>query len=262
MFRVVALIIFMIAAFARAEVISIKPLESCFSCSSKPSMTMYWKGKDSKAVVIFIPGGEGYIGLQEGQTDHQYYFFQTLKRLTNPLLTSGSFDVVLLDSPAELSPRSFYPSDRGAFDHLIRIESAIKYYKEKTGLPVWLMGHSNDGISLTEVFKYAKKNNKTDLISGFIVSGVRSETYFDPPYTFPMLFIHHEKDGCTHTTPGASLKNFEKVKAVSQKPTEFVYVTGGLVEPRDPCRSGHHMYYAAGDEAAKYMDQFLLKIYP
>ena len=94
MFRVVALIIFMIAAFARAEVISIKPLESCFSCSSKPSMTMYWKGKDSKAVVIFIPGGEGYIGLQEGQTDHQYYFFQILKRLTNPLLTSGGFDEI------------------------------------------------------------------------------------------------------------------------------------------------------------------------
>ena len=260
--KIFALIIFLITSNVHAEVIPIKPLESCFSCSSKPSMTMYWKGNDSKALVIFIPGGEGYIGFKEGEQDHPYQFFQTLKRLTNPNLTSGNFDVVLLDSPSELSPRQLYPSDRGAFDHMIRIESTIKFYKEKTGLPVWLMGHSNGGISLTEFFKYAKKNSKTDLISGFIVSGVRSESFFDPPYTFPMLFIHHEKDGCSHTIPGKSFKNYEKVKEVSKLPTEFVYVTSGLTEPKDPCRSGHHMYYAAGDEAAKYLDTFLKKIYP
>lgn len=223
---------------------------------------MYWKGQDSKAVVIFIPGGEGYIGLRIGQVDHTYYFYQTLKRLTTTYQTSGRFDVVMLDSPAELSPNQRYPAARGGFDHMIRIESAIKYYKEKTGLPVWLLGHSNGGISLTEFFKYAKKNNKVDLISGFIVSGVRSESYFDPPYTFPMLFIHHDKDGCADTRPNASFANYEKVKAVSKFPTEFAYVKTGLIEPRDPCRSGHHMYYGAGDEAAEYIDIFLTKIYP
>ena len=100
------------------------------------------------------------------------------------------------------------------------------------------------------------------MIFGFIVSDVRSEMYIDPPYTFPMLFIHHKKDRCAHTTLGVSYKNFAKVKAVSQSPTEFVHVTGGLVKPRDPCRNGHHMYYAAWDEAAKYIHKFLLKIYP
>jgi hypothetical protein len=225
-------------------------------------MTMHWRGSNAKALIIFIPGGEGYIGLKEGDQDHPYPFFQTLKRLTNPNLTSGGFDVVLFDSPSELSPRQLYPSDRGAFDHMIRIESVIKFYKLKTGLPVWLMGHSNGGISLSEFFNYAKKNNKTDLISGFIVSGARSETYFDPPYTFPMLFIHHDKDGCSHTRAEASFKNFEKVKEVSQFPTEFVYVAGGMAEPKDPCRSGHHMYNAAAEEAAKHIDTFLKNMQP
>ena len=77
-----------------------------------------------------------------------------------------------------------------------------------------------------------------------------------------MLFIHHEKDGCSHTRPDASFKNYEKVKELSKLPTEFVYVTSGLAEPKDPCRSGNHMYYVAGDEAAKYIDTFLKKIYP
>lgn len=61
--RVITLILLLITLSVRAEVFTIQPLESCFSCSSKPSMTMFWKGKDSKAVVIFIPGGEGYIGI-------------------------------------------------------------------------------------------------------------------------------------------------------------------------------------------------------
>ena len=260
--RFIALFLLLITSYVHAEVIPIKPLESCFFCSSKPSMTMYWKGEDSKAVVIFIPGGEGYIGLKEGQTDHGYYFYNMLKRLSKPYLLKGNFDVVLLDSPAELSPNQRYPAARGDFDHMIRIESAIKYYKEKTGLPVWLMGHSNGGISITEFFKHAKKNNNTDLIAGFIVSGVRSETYFDPPYTFPMLFIHHEKDACSYTPANASFKNYQKVKEINKFPTEFIYVTAGSAEPRDPCRSGYHMYFEASDEASKSIESFLLKIYP
>ena len=144
---------------------------------------------------------------------------------------------------------------------MIRIESAIRYYKEKTGLPVWLMGHSNGGISLTEFFKYAKKNNKTDLIAGFIASGVRSETYFEAPISFPILFIHHEKDGCSDTVPKSSFANYEKVKAVSKFPTEFVYVTSGSAESTNPCISGTHMYNGANQEFAKYIESFVLKNY-
>ncbi|MEY2621539.1 MAG: hypothetical protein RIT26_1359 [Pseudomonadota bacterium] len=240
-----------------AEVIPVAPIEKCFLCSSTPSMTMYFQGTASKAVLIFIPGGEGYIGLKEGQTDHRFHFFQTLKRLSDPTLTSGQWDVVLLDSPAELSPRQFYPAARGASDHLIRIESVMRHYKEKTGLPVWLMGHSNGGISLTEFLKYAQKKLKLDWIGGMIASGIRNESYFEAPIPFPMLFLHHQGDGCGYTTPEAALTNFEKVRKVSSAPSEWAVVKGGLSEPRDPCRSGHHMYFGAGDETAKAIDAFM-----
>ena len=36
--RILALIIFMITSYAYGEVIPVKPLESCFSCSAKPSV--------------------------------------------------------------------------------------------------------------------------------------------------------------------------------------------------------------------------------
>lgn len=175
--KFITLLISLWAACAHAQIIPIKPLETCFSCSADPSLTLYVPGKASKAVLIFIPGGDGDLGLkklvavappprQVGKSP----FAQGLASLSDAELTSGKIDLVYLDSPSALSPNQRYPSARTAFDHMIRIESAIRYYKEKTGLPVWLMGHSNGGISLTEFFKYAKKNNKTELISGLIAS--------------------------------------------------------------------------------------------
>jgi pimeloyl-ACP methyl ester carboxylesterase len=240
-----------------AEVIPVTPIEKCFLCSSTPSLTMYFQGTASKAVVMFIPGGEGYIGLKEGQTNHRYHLFQTLKRLTDPTLTSGQWDVVLLDSPTELSPRQHYPAARGASDHLIRIESAIRFYKEKTGLPVWLMGHSNGGISLTHFLQYAQKKNKLDLIGGMIPSGIRNESNFEAPIPFPVLFLHHQNDGCSHTMPSAAQSLHERVKKVGTAAVDFAFVTSGEPEARDPCRSGHHMYFGAGEETAKAIDAFM-----
>lgn len=242
-----------------AEVIAVEPLEKCFLCSSEPSMTMYWQGKASKALLLLIPGGEGHIGLKPGQTDHGYHQFQTLKRLTDPSQTSGQFDVVLLDSPAPLSPNQRYPAARGGSDHMIRIESAVRYYKAKTGLPVWLMGHSNGGISLTEFLKYARKNHRMDLIDGMVVSAVRNESYFEQAIGFPMLFMHHQQDGCSSTLLSESYRNYEKVKTFSTAPLDFVTIQGGQAEPRDPCRSGFHMYFGAGDEVAKHLDAFMSK---
>ena len=49
-----------------------------------------------------------------------------------------------------------------------------------------VMGHSNGGISLTEFLKYARKNQRMDLISGMVVSAVRNESYFEAPIGFPI----------------------------------------------------------------------------
>jgi hypothetical protein len=51
------LVVLLFFSSVRAEVIPIQPLETCMSCSAEPSLTFYRKGKDSKALVIFIPGG-------------------------------------------------------------------------------------------------------------------------------------------------------------------------------------------------------------
>jgi len=255
-------LLFLCRLVTAAEVIPITPIESCFACSSTPSLSMFWASPAPKALILFIPGGEGYFGLKPSQTDVNNDFVNSLKRLTDPSLTSGQYDLVVLDSPSPLSPRQAYPSARESTDHMIRIESAIRFYRDKTGLPVWLLGHSNGGISLSGFISYSQKRHQMDLIAGVIASGIRNESRFEAPLDLPMLFIHNKADACEHTTPHASRSLYEKVKVFDHSPTDYVLVETGAGQPSDPCRSGYHMNYGAGEEYARDVDLFLQQFYP
>jgi len=245
-----------ISISSTAEVIPVDQIKNGFFISSSPSQSLYWQGVNSKALILFIPGGEGTIGLRPNTTDKSYSFYQTLKSLTDPNKTSGKFDVVLLDFP--------YPirdiSSRGSEDHLARIESAIQFYQAKTGLPIWLLGHSNGGISLTRYVQYLQKNNKTNQIAGVIPSAVRNGTDFNEPIDFPILFLHHEKDGCGVTLSSNSYKLYEKVKEFTKFDIQYTFITTGESEKySDPCRSGYHLYYNSGTEASKVIDEFITR---
>jgi hypothetical protein len=243
-------------AWARAEVISIAPEQTGFFLSAEPINTLYWQGSNSKALLLFIPGGNGTLGLKPGTTDKPYSFYQTLKSLTNPQMSMGQFDVVLLDSPAFLLPLSL----RASKDHMVRIETAIHFYRDKTHLPIWIMGHSNGGISISEFIKYLQAKDQMSLISGVIASGIRNESFFHPPLSTPLLFLHHQNDGCKNTQPFESFEKYKQVKTFASQAVEYVQITSGEAENRDPCSSGFHMYFNAGPEVSKAIDAFALKI--
>ena len=248
-------------ANAYAEVIPIASTSTGLLSSSAPTLTFYWPGKDSKAVLLFIPGGPGQIGLKPDTAEPQGERPQMLKRLSDPEATSGRYDVVLIDSPYPLSPNSPYPSARGTTDHVKRIEATALYYGHKTGLPVWVIGHSNGGISLTAFIRYLQAEGKMSLVSGMVALEIRSESRFGPPIDFPVLFVHHQKSDCQYAVGSEVVKIYDKLKAFDTAPTEFVWITGGEAQA-DPCSSGFHVFHNAGPEVAKAIDDFLSKIYP
>jgi pimeloyl-ACP methyl ester carboxylesterase len=200
-------------ANAYAEVIPIASTSTGLLSSSAPTLTFYWQGKDSKAVLLFIPGGPGQTGLKPDTTEPQGERPQMFKRLSDPQATSGRYDVVLIESPYPLSPNSPYPAARGTNDHIKRIEAAALYYGHKTGLPVWVMGHSNGGISLTAFIKYLQAEGKMSLVSGMVALEIRSESRFDPPIDFPVLFVHHQKSDCQYAARSEVMKIYDKLKA-------------------------------------------------
>lgn len=239
-----------------AEVIAVHPIDSCFLCSNAPSMTMYWQGASSKVVLIVIPGGDGLAGITPERKDLRQPFFDSLKRLTNKALTTGQVDLVVLDSPRALTPNPADLSGRATRDHMIRIESAIEHYRKRTGLPVWLLGQSNGGASLANFIRYLQDKNRADLIAGAIASTPRPQSRFPSSIGMPVMFITHKLDGCRDLEQMRAM--YEKVRSSNSAITRWVLVEGGEEEPgKDPCRSGFHMFYRAGDEYAKAIDDFI-----
>lgn len=259
--RFVAFAVLFPAGMALAQPIAVPSPEN----PSVPTMTFLFRAPEAKATLVFIPGGEGRRGVQADWTEAHGYFTKyefnaMLRSLSDPQLTSASFDVVIFDNPTDLPVERHWSSARTRADHLARIENVVRYYREKLGRPVWLMGHSMGSISVTEFYKRLHRNKGEDLIAALIVSGGENGTSL--PYEamkLPVLLIHHEKDECEGNPLSHARRLESRLKSAGNSQTELVVVTGGTPAPQNPCRSGYHMYLGAAPDAAKGIDQFARK---
>ncbi len=250
----------MLASIAcHTEVVAIDKNSSSSFVSYVPTQTLYWKGINRKALIVFVPGGSGNLGLKQDKTEIEYFFYQSLKALTDPSLGFEQFDVVVIDFPFALSQRDL--SSRATAEHMVRIERVIDFYKSKTNLPIWLMGHSNGGVSLGHFIRYLQKRKRATLISGMIASGIRNESSFNfsEKIDFPVLFIHHKRDECPSASSDYSMINYHRIMRQSNGDVQFSWVEGGESESKDPCQSGLHMYYRSDMEFPHIIRDFIIK---
>jgi pimeloyl-ACP methyl ester carboxylesterase len=257
----VALVLLVQPSAALAQAIAVPSLEN----PSTPTMTFLFRAPEAKATLVFIPGGEGRRGIQPDWKETHGYFIKyefnvMLRSLTDPQLTSGSFDVVIFDSPTDLPVQRHWSTARTSADHLSRIEDVVRFYKEKLGRPIWLMGHSMGSISVTEFYKRVQSKKSEDLVAALIISGGEDGTSLRYETTkLPVLLLHHEKDECAGNPLSHAQRLQSRLKDSGNSAAELFVVTGGTPAPQNPCRSGYHMYLGVASEAAKWIDQFARK---
>ena len=253
-------LLFVLVAFASshalAQVFEVPQIEKGLFISSTPTMTSLRPAANARAVIIFIPGGDGMLKLTKTMDPTVPSRFAIGRALANLSAGSVPAHIVAIDSPYVL-PVTADLSSRGTADHLVRIESVIEFYKARFNLPIWLMGHSNGGYSLAEALRHLKEKKKEGLIAGAIFSAGRDSSRFDPVTNLPMLFMIAERDGCHATTVSGNRAIYEKVKATNRAATEFVLIKSGERENRDPCFSGIHMFHEAEDEVTKALETFI-----
>ena len=78
----------------------------------------------------------------------------------------------------------------------------------------------------------------------------------------PVLFLAHEKEGCTkYISESYSRGLFEKLKASGNARTEYFMAAGGSTDPLypNPCSGGYHMYFGSEEQVSKVIDDFLLR---
>jgi hypothetical protein len=231
------------------QVIEVEPLSKGLFGTTN-TMTMLYESNNAEITLIVILGYPGKVGLKAGDVGIQQ---QTAIMMRNfSYQGKVKSNVVILDSPYFLQDLTA----RSNSDHLGRIESVIKFYGNRFKLPVWLFGHSDGSISVSEFLNRSENNRK--LLAGAILSGGRDETRISEDWKLPTLVIHHEKDACRFTTFWGAKQYFALIKKKNSKPTEFAEITLGF-DYSDPCSTGTHMYEGAYSEATHYIGDFIYR---
>jgi hypothetical protein len=213
-----------------------------------PTRTLLIPAQNPKAVVLLFPGGGGVLHLTvDGSTTNQHTFVRS-KDLWAPY----GIDAVLVDTPYDLGGAK---SDRRPQkEHLDRIREVVRFYKDKTKLPIWLFGHSRGTISVT---RFADQGTDWQaIIAGIVVAGTLYSATLDRNVTVPVLAIHHKHDGCK-LTPESASESIVKNRPGGVK-TQLVLIDGGL-DSGDPCRSfAHHGFNQNEDELIHAAADFIL----
>jgi hypothetical protein len=249
---------FFILAFSTstiAQVIPISPLTQDGAAPAEPTLTFLWASPQAKAVLIFIPGGEGRLKLTPERKSLGGFYGGALKPLSDPTLTSALFHVVVFDSPVDLPVGTIYPVSRASADHLMRIDSVVRHYKNKFSLPIWLMGHSDGVASMVEYFKKLQDTRQENIIEGMVYSSARNGVFFRTGTRVPILFLAHEQDGCAKSTVSNSTSHYKALTGQGNTQLAYVLIRGGQAEG-NPCSSGFHMFNGAYEQAYRAIDAF------
>lgn len=238
-----------------AQVIPVSPLAKDGAAPAQPTLTFLWASPQARAVLIFLPGGEGRLKLTPERKSLGGFYGGVLKPLSDPKLTSALFHVVVFDSPVDLPVGTTYPVSRTSADHLMRVDSVVRYYKDKFNLPIWLMGHSNGVISMVEYFKDLQSARQENIIEGMVYSSARNGGFFRSGTRVPILFLAHEKDGCAKSTVSNSMSHYEELAKQGHTRLDYVLIQGGEAEG-NPCNSGFHMFNGAYEQAYRAIDAF------
>ena len=232
-----------ISISAQGQVIDIPYRENA------PTRTLLTPASNPKALVLLFSGGGGWLRLQnDGSTKNRHTFIRSLN-----LWSQYHIDAVLVDTPYDLGDLR-RGNLRERQDHMDRVGEVVSYYKNKTGLPIWVFGHSM-GTSTATYFAN-QSSDQSKQLAGIIIAGTIRTASLSDAVILPVLGIHHPEDACLGTPVSATKKIIEG------RPAKFIskleIIEGGVSEG-NVCESfAYHGFNQTEPELIKRAAQFIL----
>ena len=214
-----------------------------------PTRTLFVGVQNPKSLVLLFPGGGGMLHLKgDGSTRSQHTFVRSLDQWAQ-----YQIGVVLVDTPYDLGDLK-RGDRRGEEDHLNRVGEIVGFYKNKTGLPVWIFSHSMGTSTATNFVNQLNEDSKK--LTGMILAGTIKTASLDDKANLPVEAIHHSQDQCGGTPPSAS-KNMIEGRPKNYI-SRFEVIEGGISEG-DICQSfSYHGFNQTEQELIKRAAQFML----
>ncbi len=153
------------------------------------------------------------------------------------VLKSAGIGVVLVDVPSD-QRSGINPRFRRSEQHMADVAAVTTMIRQRFRRPVWLIGHSNGGITAAAVARALSGAARPDglILASPTVMASRRDTSqpFPPfPYTGAALVAAHQGDSCRYSPPSdAALVS----QAFSQaRPNALRMFSGGSAGRGDPC---------------------------
>lgn len=217
---------------------------------------LFWEAAEgAKATVLLFPGGAGGFGRVEAGRPNSRNF---LVRSMGDFLAQG-YNVAIFGKPSDTPDLGYH--ERISDAHMTDIREVLKAVKQKSALPVWLVGTSRGTVSATAAaIKLQGEVAGLVLTSSIVawdkVGAVPRQEL--AAIRVPVLVLHHAKDECRQTLPrdvGYILKGLSAAPVKKQ-----LMVEGGANPTGDACEALHwHGFIGMEAEAVKlitgWMDQ-------
>jgi hypothetical protein len=204
---------------------------------TRPSVEtkVFWHATEgATATLLVFPGGGGGFGkVEEGWPTSQNF----LVRSSN-LFANANFNLLIFGRPTDSEELGY--ADRLADKHMLDIKTVLEWTKQKSNVPVWVIGTSRGTISAT-----AAMINLPDLIAGGVLTASvlnynkagAVPTQDLSAIKVPVLVYHHQQDACDLTRPHEASNIISGLKHAPIK--KLIMASGGAKPSGGVCEALH-----------------------
>ena len=217
--------------------------------------TLHWQRHDSRALLLFVPGGSGSFSVAQRRRLAPSWIFESLYQNTE-----FPVDIVFMDRWQPLYSDDLNWEEKFAArvcrDYMDQITTTVRYYQQRS-LPMIAMGHSNGTLSLGQWLC----NQGTEDFSALIFSASNFCVPVPSTFAVPSLVLHHSQDPCEVTPSSAADRITALLMLANRSWTDQRWVHGGQAAAygKDTSATGYHMYFKAYAEAAAQISGFLVQ---
>ena len=209
-----------------------------------------------KAVAVLFPGGEGLLKLRMEGNRVRFGSGKNFLVRTRGLLRDAEVAVAIVDSPSDQQRMGMDDGFRAGRAHAEDMAAVLKDLRSRFPRGrIFLIGTSRgsvsaahlgrslgnavDGMILTSTVFYGDRHGSG--LSGFDFGAIKA----------PLLFVHHEHDGCRPCPYNAAESQGRRFPLITVK--------GGKPAESDPCEPlSAHGYFGKEAETVKAMKDWML----
>jgi hypothetical protein len=256
-FSWLALLVVACLASAQHGIANAQHSGTLFDVPTRDNVTvaLYWHPmQGASTTLVLFPGGAGGFGrIENGRPNGGNFLVRSL-----PEFVTQGYNVAIIGRPSDRNDLDY--ADRITDAHLSDIAAVLKFVKQQSAAPLWLIGTSRGTVSVAHAAIHLPRDALAGVVlSSSIVDLRKAGALPSQPLaaiTVPVLVIHHARDACRVCLPRDVPSVLQGLTGAKVK--KLAMVDGGTNPSGDACGPLHwHGYIGMEREAVQIITSWI-----